>query len=304
MTGVATDNAGNVYLADQTANRIRKITTAGVISTFAGVGQAGFSGDGNQATTARLSGPSDLAVGPGGDLFIADTGNNRVRKVTPGGVISTVAGNGSAGDTGDGAGATSAAIGEVRSIVVDSTGRLSLATAFGDRVRRVDGGTITTIAGPGASDADGVDAHTANLSVQDLGLDGSGNVLISSLGRVRNVDGGGIITTVGGATAGPPRPTVRTRRRGHCPRAASPPMRAGTSTWASKRPVSCARSPRPRARSRRSPAPATHGRVVTAPPRPTRRWACPVASRPTKPVICSSTTCRPTGSARSRSPPA
>ena len=104
--GVALDAAGNLFIADTWNHRIRKVTPGGVISTVAGNGTLGFSGDGGPATAAQLNYPSDMAVDAAGNLFIADTGNHRIRKVTPGGVISTVAGNGTAGFSGDGGPAT------------------------------------------------------------------------------------------------------------------------------------------------------------------------------------------------------
>ncbi len=91
-TGVAVDAAGNLFIADFNNNRIRKVTPAGVISTVAGNGSQGFSGDGGPATSAQLSGPESVAVDAAGNLFIADRYNDRIRKVTPDGIISTVAG--------------------------------------------------------------------------------------------------------------------------------------------------------------------------------------------------------------------
>jgi hypothetical protein len=107
-TDVAVDASGDVFIGDSFNNRIRKVTPAGTISTIAGNGTGGFSGDGGPATSAQLNFPEGVAVDAGGDVFIADTGNQRVRKVTPGGTIGTVAGTGTAGFSGDGGPATSA----------------------------------------------------------------------------------------------------------------------------------------------------------------------------------------------------
>jgi hypothetical protein len=101
--GVAVDASGDVFIDDRDNNRIRAVTPAGTIRTLAGNGSAGFSGDGGPATSAALNGPSAVAVDASGDVFIADSSNVRIRKVTPAGTISTVAGNGSADFTGDGA---------------------------------------------------------------------------------------------------------------------------------------------------------------------------------------------------------
>jgi hypothetical protein len=108
--GVATDSGGNIFIADSVGNRVRKLTPNLQISTVAGTGAAGGTGDGAAATLATLNAPERVAVDPLGNLFIADAGNNRIRKVTPGGVISTVAGNGMATFGGDGGSATSASL--------------------------------------------------------------------------------------------------------------------------------------------------------------------------------------------------
>src|SRR5262249_57016929 len=106
--GVVVDAAGNLFIADTGNNRIREVTPAGFIGTVAGNGTSGFSGDGGPATAAQLNYPGGVAVDAAGNLFIAEISNNRIRKVTPAGVISTVAGNGSAGFSGDGGPASAA----------------------------------------------------------------------------------------------------------------------------------------------------------------------------------------------------
>src|SRR6266568_3977830 len=105
---LAVDRQGSVYIADPDNHRVRKVNSAGIIQTVAGVGYAGFSGDGGPAAQARLNAPYGLAADPAGNLYIADLGNNRVRKVSPDGVISTVAGSGQAGSGGDGGSAVAA----------------------------------------------------------------------------------------------------------------------------------------------------------------------------------------------------
>ncbi|MBL8191803.1 MAG: hypothetical protein JNK38_27565, partial [Acidobacteria bacterium] len=133
------DKDGNLYIADYSNFRVRKITAAtGIISTFAGTGTSGFSGDGGQAASAQLSNVEGLAIGKDGNLYIADIGNNRVRRVNLGtGIITTVAGNGFTGTSGDGGDATAAAIGSPTDVAFDSAGDLYIASATGHRIRKV-----------------------------------------------------------------------------------------------------------------------------------------------------------------------
>ena len=141
--GVTTDSAGNVYIADWTNNVVRKVAAGtGVITTVAGNGTAGYSGDGGAATSAQLNGPTGVAVDTAGDLFIADQANNRVREVAAAtGVITTVAGNGTAGFSGDGGAATSAAMYSPTDLALDSTGNLYISDNANNRIRKV---TIST----------------------------------------------------------------------------------------------------------------------------------------------------------------
>ena len=143
--GVAVDAAGNLYIAEAYNNRVRKVAN-GMISTVAGTGTAGFSGDKGAATAATLRQPSDVAVDSSGTLYIADFGNNRIRVVTTSGVINTFAGNGTAVFTGDGGVPTSAGLAAPRRVALDGAGNLYIAD--GVRVRKA-GKTITTIAGGG-----------------------------------------------------------------------------------------------------------------------------------------------------------
>jgi len=137
--GLARDAAGNIYITDTRANRIRKVDTGGTITTIAGTGAIGFSGDGGPATSAKLSVPTALAIDAAGNLYVADNGNLRVRKITPTGVITTIAGNGADAITGNGGAATSAAIGQVRGIAVDTSGAVYLAGNGTLRRVRTDG---------------------------------------------------------------------------------------------------------------------------------------------------------------------
>ncbi|HXP09099.1 MAG TPA: hypothetical protein VN828_11415, partial [Acidobacteriaceae bacterium] len=169
-TGVAVDNAGNVYIADQANNRVRKVAAAtGVITTVAGNGTAGYSGDGGAATSAAMYSPTDLTFDGAGNLYISDNANNRIRKVSIAtGVITTVAGNGTAGFTGDGAAATSAELDAPAGLAFDKAGDIYIADALNNRVRKVAAGTgvITTVAGNGTAGfaGDGGVATSAELS--------------------------------------------------------------------------------------------------------------------------------------------
>jgi trimeric autotransporter adhesin len=136
--GVAVDSAGNLYIADRENNRIRKVTAAGIISTVAGNGAyGGHRGDGGPATAALLRIPKGVAVDSAGNLYIADLGNNRICKITPAGIISTVAGNGTKGYSGDGSAATAAQLNRPIDVAVDSQGNLYIADLGNNRIRKV-----------------------------------------------------------------------------------------------------------------------------------------------------------------------
>jgi uncharacterized protein (TIGR03437 family) len=181
---------------------------AGTINTFAGKGGLGFSGDGGPATSAQLSSPNGLAVDKAGNLFIVDAGNHRIRKVDTSGIISTVAGNGGTGFSGDGGPATSATFswgfnGHL-GIAVDGSGNLYIPDLSNQRVRKVDSnGIITTVAGNGVrtNSGDGGPATSAGLvDPIAVAVDGSGNLYIAEFAgnRVRKVNTSGIITTAAG----------------------------------------------------------------------------------------------------------
>ncbi len=149
--GLAVDAAGNLYIADSTNHRIRRIDTNGIITTVAGNGIAGFSGDDGPAIQASLQFPIGVAVDSFLNLYIADGDNNRIRKVTPSGTIRTVAGGGAGRFSGDGGPATAAALNIPEDVALDAAGNLYIADAGNNRVRKVDSnGTITTVAGTGA----------------------------------------------------------------------------------------------------------------------------------------------------------
>ena len=125
--GIATDNIGNVYIADRANNRVRKITVSGMIATIAGNGIAAFSGDGGSATTAAINNITGVAIDRKGNVFIADKGNNRIRKVDTFGVISTVAGTGIAGFLGDSSISTVAQLNNPRGVACDAVGNVYIA---------------------------------------------------------------------------------------------------------------------------------------------------------------------------------
>src|SRR5207253_2019957 len=145
--GVALDGQGHLFIADTLNNRVREIS-GGIISTVAGTGTAGYSGDGGQATSAQINNPYGVAVDAQGNVYIADSLNNRVRKVS-GGVISTVAGTGTAGYSGDGGQATSAQLNFPIAVAVDGQGNLYIADLVNQRIRKVSAGIISTVAGNG-----------------------------------------------------------------------------------------------------------------------------------------------------------
>lgn len=204
-SGVAVDTAGNLYIADTTNHRVRKVDTGGAVTTVAGTATAGFGGDGGAATAALLNRPADVHVGADGSLYVADAGNDRVRRVAVGGTISTVAGDGTASpdggiSVGDGGAATAAQLFGPQAVTSDPLGNVFIADAGYDRVRRVDtAGTITSIAGTGVSgfNGDGT-AATATLSFPSgIARDGLGNLFVadSVSRRVRRVAGYGTATT-------------------------------------------------------------------------------------------------------------
>ncbi len=190
---VAVDSSGNLFIADSSSHVIRKVDTSGNISTVAGTTAPTFGGDGGPATSAHLNFPSDVAVDFSGNLFIADRNNHRVRKVDTSGNISTVAGTGNSGFSGDGGPATSAQLQAPRGIVADSSGNLFIADSGNSRIRKVDtSGNVSTVAGTGTSDPRGV------------AVDSSGNLFIADSGnsRIRKVDTSGNVSTVAGTATG------------------------------------------------------------------------------------------------------
>ena len=198
---VAPDGAGNLYIADASNHRIRKVDAAGVISTIAGDGTRGFGGDGGPAAAARLTSPRNVAPDGAGNLYIADTWNRRIRKVDAAGVISTVAGGGSVGD---GGAAAAAQLNIPRDVAPDGSGNLYIADSRNHRIRKVDAaGVISTVAGDGTEGFGGDSGPAAAAQLRfprDVAPDGSGNLYIADASnhRIRKVDAAGVISTVAG----------------------------------------------------------------------------------------------------------
>jgi sugar lactone lactonase YvrE len=193
-----------IYISDSQNNRIRKVdTSTGAITTVAGNGTGWFAGDGGPATSAELHNPLGVAVDSFGNLYIADTANNRVRMVNTSGTITTVAGNGTASFSGDGGPATSAGLWAPYGVAVDSLGNLYIADQSNNRIRKVASGTITTVAGNGSVGFGGDGGLAVNAGLYHpagIAVDGSGNLYIAdqSNNRVRRVNTSGIISTLAG----------------------------------------------------------------------------------------------------------
>ncbi|HTR55924.1 MAG TPA: DUF4215 domain-containing protein [Kofleriaceae bacterium] len=202
--GIAADGTGNIYIADALDERVRRVDAAGTIDTFAGNGSAGFAGDGGAATAAELANPFGVAVDAQGVVSIADTTNQRVRRVAADGTIATTAGNGTLGFGVEGGAATSAQVGAPWGVAVDAMGRIYIADNTSQRIRRVElDGTISTVAGTGLSgySGDGGPATAAQLNgALGVALDAAGRVYIVDTNNhaVRRVDLDGTITTIAG----------------------------------------------------------------------------------------------------------
>ncbi|MBZ5579847.1 MAG: putative Ig domain-containing protein [Acidobacteriia bacterium] len=199
--GVAVDAGGNVYVSDTSNNRVRKIDSAGIITTYAGTGVLGFGGDNSPAVGASMRSPQGLGVDGSGNLYIADANNHRVRRVTPAGIISTVAGNGTANFAGDGLSAQAASLNTPRGVALDSSGNLFIADSNNHRIRKVSGGVITTVAGGlGGFFGDGGPAIGAGVGAPSaVFVDNGGNIYFADNNtRVRQVVTSGTISTIAG----------------------------------------------------------------------------------------------------------
>jgi sugar lactone lactonase YvrE len=198
----AVDSGGNLYVADNQANRVFEVNTSGVISTVAGTGVAGYNGDHIPAASAQLSGPMSVAVDSSGNVYIADEFNFRIRKVS-GGTITTVAGNGMEGSSGDGGLATSAEL-LPTALAVNASGYVYFVDQYSNRVRMaIPGGDVLPVAGTGGYGFTGDNGLATSAEINNpngLAFDSSGNLYIADTAnlRVRMVSTAGIITTVAG----------------------------------------------------------------------------------------------------------
>ena len=204
-TDVAVDSVGNVYIADTENHRIRKVGVDGIITTLAGTRWRGFAGDGGPAIEASLDRPSGVAVDRSGNVYIADTNNNRIRRVTPDGIITTFAG-GKWGLGGDGGPAAEAAMDYPKDVTVDAVGNVYIADTDNHRIRKVGtDGIITTVAGSywraGGYSGDGGPATDARLAAPaGVAVDAGGNLYIADTGNqcIRRVTPDGAINTIAG----------------------------------------------------------------------------------------------------------
>src|SRR5262245_50592328 len=178
------DSSGNTYIADSFNHRIRKVDTTGKIRTFAGTGISGFSGDGGAARNAMLSFPTGLLFDTGGNMLVSDSNNNRIRKITPTGIISTIAGTGTPGYSGDGGPALQAQLNSPWGLSLDKAGNIFFTDVLNSAVRKIDiaTGIITTVAGTGTAgyNGDGIPATQADLNLpRTVIVDSDGNLYIA-----------------------------------------------------------------------------------------------------------------------------
>jgi sugar lactone lactonase YvrE len=205
-TGIKFDQSGNLYVADDYNHVIRKINTSGNITTIAGNGTSGFSGDGGPATDAEISSVGDLCVDAGGNIYFTDLVNNRVRKISPSGIISTVVGNGTSSSTGDGGPAVNASLNGLFGIAVDNIANLYITEHAGNRIRKVNSaGVISTIGGNGSATTTGDGGAATDAGLQypiGVSVDVNGNVYVTTMVFVRKINSAGIISTIAGGGSG------------------------------------------------------------------------------------------------------
>jgi len=200
--GLAVDAAGNIYFSEQNTHKVKKISTSGIVTTYVGTGAMGFAGDGGLAAAAKLNNPTGICIDAMGNLYIADSNNHRIRKVSTNGIITTVAGNGTGGVTGEGGPAILASMSVPESVITDSSGNIYFCDA-GYRVCKIaPSGILTRIAGTGliGFSGDGGPALSAQITPKAVAVDGYNNIYIADFmyNVVRKVNSMGIITTIAG----------------------------------------------------------------------------------------------------------
>ncbi len=202
--GVAVDAAGNIYFSDSLNNMIRKVSTTGTVSRIAGTGVQGYGGDGGNAVDALLNLPTGLTVDSAGNVYVADTQNHRIRKITTDGKIATVFGTGQPNFDGDGKPGDQAPVYYPESVALDSAGNLYVADTFNHRIRKLTAGIASTVAGNGIATFKGDNGQAVSASLnypRGVFVDASGNILIADSlnNRIRMVSENKVIRTVAGA---------------------------------------------------------------------------------------------------------
>ena len=197
---MAVDRNGRVYVADSSNHRVRRVDAEGIITTLAGTGESGYGGDGGSASEAQLDYPGGVAVDARGRVYVADRRNARIRRIDASGVITTIAGTGARGASGDGGPASEAELQGVSNVAIDAGGNVYVATW--QRVRRIDpSGTITTLAGSGEwswAHAGGIAMATPLDSPDGVAVTASGDIVFIDRNRAWRLDVSGVMAPFAG----------------------------------------------------------------------------------------------------------